>query len=131
VSSSSPVILIVEDDRDTRLAICSILAEAEYRVLEADTGPAALDQVRRHHLDAILLDLGLPLMNGLDVAQLLNRDPLTASIPIVALTGSWLADQPGHLFSAGFSGALRKPFRAPELLATVRGILQGHPQLDF
>jgi CheY-like chemotaxis protein len=119
----APVILLVDDDPDILAALGSVLLSEGFRVLQASTGPEAIFLARQHQPDLLLLDLGLPGMNGLDVAQLLNEDPLTASLAIIALTGSWLATHPRHLREAGFSGALRKPFRMAELLFEVRTAL--------
>lgn len=125
------LILVVEDDADTLTALSALLGGDGYRILEARTGRDALGAARQHSPDLILLDLGLPEMNGLDVADQLRKDPLAAAIPIVALTGSWLADAPGNLYAAGFAGALRKPFRAEKLLETVAGVLRARVSARF
>jgi len=124
-----PLILVAEDDPDMIGAVSTLLMEAGYDVAEARTGFAVLDRALHVRPDLVLLDFGLPEMNGLDVAQLLNGDPNTATIPVVALTGSWLAADPRNLRANGFAGALRKPFRAPQLLAEVRRVLSGDPRL--
>jgi CheY-like chemotaxis protein len=124
-TGGAAVILIVEDHDDTRSMVRSVLATHGYHALEASSGPEALRAARTLRPDLILLDLGLPGMNGLDVAQLLNQSPETASTPLVALTGSWLGSDPAALAGIGFVGALRKPFRSPELLAEVARVLQG------
>jgi CheY-like chemotaxis protein len=129
------LILIVEDQDEIRTSLRSVLDAGGYRAVEASTGTEALEIARTLRPDMILLDLGLPEMNGLDVAQLLNREAETASIPIVALTGSWLGSDPVALADVGFVGALRKPFRAPTLLAEVSRVLgtaeHGHPDDVF
>lgn len=119
----TPLILVVEDEEDNLIALCQILRQDGYRVLEARTGQEAIAAARAAQPAAILMDLALPGMNGLDVAQLLKRDPQTAGIPIVALTGSWLGEDRERLLAAGFAGALRKPFRAPALVAELRSVL--------
>jgi uncharacterized protein (TIGR02284 family) len=125
--SASPLILVVEDDPDTLSAVAAILSTEGYRIIEASSGSEGMRMARTSRPDAILLDLGLPEINGLDLAQLLSRDPLTAAIPLIALTGSWLAADPLVLREAGFAGALRKPLRAPLLVAQVReALLRAH-----
>lgn len=120
---AAPLILVVEDEPDTLAALDAILAREGFRVVKERSGTAAVEKARQQQPDLVLLDLGLPGMNGLDVAALLQRDPITAATPLIALTGSWLASEPTSLRQVGFSGAIRKPFRASELLAEVRKAL--------
>jgi uncharacterized protein (TIGR02284 family) len=123
MTPASPLILVVEDDPDMLSAVAAILVREGYRVMEECTGTGALDLAREQAPDLILLDLGLPGMNGIDVAQHLAEDPRTASTPIVALTGSWLATVPNGLQDVGFVRALRKPVHSADLLAAVRAVL--------
>jgi CheY-like chemotaxis protein len=67
--------------------------------------------------DAVLLDLVLPRLDGVEVARRLRNDPATADIRIIATTASWLGEKWDFLASAGFGGALRKPFTGAELFA--------------
>jgi CheY-like chemotaxis protein len=77
------VVLVVEDDRTVREALDLILSE-RYGVLHAADGPPALEAVRTEPPDLILLDLGLPTMDGLDV--LVRVKQLAPSVPVIVVT---------------------------------------------
>lgn len=114
-----PLVLIVDDDeRNLRLAR-EVLRAAGLRTIEGSTGAAGIALAGRHLPDLILMDLGLPDMDGASVARALGDDALTAGIPVVAFTalpqaGDWYRD-------AGFAGYLEKPFDVGELPDRVRG----------
>ncbi len=80
-------------------------------MLEAASGDDALRLAREHLPDAVLVDLAMPGLNGLDAAQLLKQDPDTVAIPLIAMTASWLARGP-------------KP---PVLLAELARVLSSRP----
>jgi CheY-like chemotaxis protein len=71
----------------------------------------------------VLLDLVLPRLDGVEVARRLRNDPATADIRIIATTASWLGEKWDFLASAGFDGALRKPFTGAELFAKLEHVL--------
>jgi CheY-like chemotaxis protein len=83
---SGETILIVEDDESLRVALADALAGLGYEVIEAGTGREALALATRFVPDLILLDLGLPDLDGLFVARKLQERPETASIVVAALT---------------------------------------------
>jgi CheY-like chemotaxis protein len=80
-------ILLVEDSKFIRLVTERALARAGYTVASAGDGEEALQAARQKLPDLILLDMLLPKMSGPDVLRALKRDPATAEIPVVALTG--------------------------------------------
>ena len=80
-------ILLVDDSKFLRLATERALARAGYAVTSAGDGEQALAMAREAMPDLILLDMLLPKMTGLDVLKALKKDPATAKIPVVALTG--------------------------------------------
>lgn len=80
-----PVVLVVDDDEVSRLFAHDILAET-YRVLVAEDGPQALETVRGHAADLVLLDIHMPGMSGFDVCRRLKADPATKAIPVIFLT---------------------------------------------
>jgi len=120
-------VLVAEDDDDLRSAIVKLLEIHGYSIVEATAGAEALAATRSGDVDLILLDLGLPGINGL-VARELRQDARTAGIPVVAITGSWIANDVDALSAAGFSGGLRKPFSAAELAAMVAALLPAAPR---
>jgi len=80
-------ILLVEDSKFLRLATERALARAGYEVTSASDGEEGLRLARERKPDLILLDMLLPKMSGPDVLAALKKDPLTASIPVVVMTG--------------------------------------------
>lgn len=79
-------ILIVDDQRDNRLALKAILSSPAYRVLEADSERQALQHLLREECAVILLDVIMPETNGFELAALIKERPRTATVPIIFLT---------------------------------------------
>jgi len=82
----SATILLVEDNADNQEIYSIILAHHGYRVLQAFDGGHGVDLARAHGPDLILMDLTMPVIDGLEATRMLKADPATAAIPIVALT---------------------------------------------
>lgn len=122
-----PLILLAEDETAIRSALTLVLSREGYRVLEASSGDEAVRLACEHLPDAVLMDLAMPGLNGLDAAQLLKQKPDTSAIPLIAITASWLARDLNTLLSAGFHGAVLKPFTPPVLLAELERVLSSHP----
>ena len=80
----APCVLIVEDDAGNRLLLQRVLEESGYKVVATDDGPSALHAASNNDFDAIVLDLGLPGMDGLSVLTRLQR---TSRAPVLVLTG--------------------------------------------
>ncbi|MGA8442042.1 MAG: response regulator [Candidatus Sulfotelmatobacter sp.] len=100
-------ILLVEDSKFLRLATGRALAHAGYEMTFAGDGDEALLMARENLPDLILLDMMLPKMSGPDVLKALKKEPLTAAIPIVVLTGLSQANS-DRLLSDGASAFLTK-----------------------
>ena len=81
-----PCVLVVDDHKDTREAFVHELRAAGFRTAEAENGVLALKLAHELHPDAILLDYAMPMMDGLQAAHCLKRDPRTSNIPIVMVT---------------------------------------------
>jgi len=102
-------VLVVDDEAPIRRALAANLKARGYDVDLAETGEQALELVARHHPDVVLLDLGLPGMDGYAVARALQAAPSQADAVIVALTG-WGAERDRTLTrQAGFHHHLTKP----------------------
>lgn len=117
-----PLILVVEDDAVLRFVTCTILSAAHYRVIEAGTGQQALVEVAAQHPDAILLDLGLPDMDGLDVIPQIHDSPIP---PIIVFSARGVEKDKVAAFDAGAVDYIEKPFVASDLLARMRSALGG------
>ena len=122
-------ILLVDDDEVLRNSLAEQLRLfEEFTTAEVGTGAAALERLKQDHFDAILLDVGLPDIDGREVCRLLRRNGVT--IPVIMLTG---ADSDADTILALDSGAndyVTKPFRLGVLLARLRAQLRQHEQSD-
>lgn len=115
-------ILLAEDDRAVRDAVDRALRGAGYQVQAVADGQAALDGARSPGLDALVLDLGLPLVDGLAVCRQLRGEG--SRVPILVLTArAGVADRVAGL-DAGADDYLTKPFALDELLARLRALLR-------
>ena len=117
-------VLIAEDEPDIRDLLAFHLEREGFEVARAATGDEALRQVSASVPDLLLLDLMLPLVNGLDVCRRLRADPRTASLPIVMLTarGEELDRVLG--LELGADDYIVKPFSPKEVVARVRAVLR-------
>jgi len=122
-------ILIVDDDVALRHALSEQLQlHEEFQVAEAETGEQALDMVKHGYFDAILLDVGLPDMDGRELCRLMRRSNVRS--PILMLTG---ADGDADTIlglDAGANDYIPKPFRLNVLLARIRAQLRQHEQSE-
>jgi CheY-like chemotaxis protein len=120
----APSILLVEDDPLLRHAFRLLLEDAGYRVVEAGTAAAAIDQAFSEKPALVLLDLGLPDRPGLDVAREITASPETAGMRVVALTGRVGAKERDACFAAGCSHFFTKPIEPRELLRRLPELME-------
>ena len=117
-----PSLLVVDDDPALRASLDRALRQDGYEVWSAGDGLAALDEVDRRVPDAILLDVGLPQLDGLAVCRRLRADGLR--VPVLMLTArDAVADRVAGL-DAGADDYLVKPFALAELYARIRALLR-------
>ncbi len=114
-----PLILLVEDNETIRNAFCILLEESGYRVLQAGSGQTALRMATDHAPDLVLLDIGLPDIDGLDVVRRLRAEEATAELPVVALTGHALETDRDACMAAGCTAYLTKPIDTQQLLRSL------------
>jgi two-component system cell cycle response regulator DivK len=116
----APLVLIVDDNERNLKLHRDVLRAAGLRTLEAATGAEAIALATTHAPDVILMDLGLPDMDGTDAARALAEDERTEQIPVVALTSLRLEDEGDRLRVAGFAGYLEKPISVTAFPEQVR-----------
>ena len=113
-------VLFVEDDAGARDGYVAYLTRCDYTVMPAATGGQALTLALSCTPDVIVLDLGLPDIDGWEVARQLKASKQTASIPIIALTGSGLPHERASAMRAGCDRHVAKPCEPADLVAEIR-----------
>jgi two-component system, OmpR family, KDP operon response regulator KdpE len=121
MSTDQVTILIVEDDPPIRRLLRATLGAHDYRVLEAPTGSDALSAMRHHRPDLVLLDLGLPDIDG---QALIARIREISPLPIVVLSSRGDEGAKVAALDAGADDYVTKPFGADELMARLRAALR-------
>ena len=116
-----PVVLVIEDDDETRAALVRDLTARGYRVSEAGDGHEAMLRWESRRPDVILLDLGLPDIDGLDIVRRIRRE---ATTPIVILSGRYEERQKVEALERGADDYVTKPFGVDELNARLRVALR-------
>src|SRR5712671_1627263 len=116
-------ILAVEDEPDIRNILRALLEGDQYRFIEAETAERGEIEARSHKPDLLLVDLGLPDGNGID---LIRRIRTWSPVPIIVLSARTMEEQKIAALDAGADDYVTKPFSAPELLARLRAALRRH-----
>jgi DNA-binding response OmpR family regulator len=119
-----PRVLVVEDDEDIALALQRSLRMEGYEVRIAADGEAALDAAGGFHPDLVVLDLGLPKLDGIEVARRLRSG---GDVPILMLTARDGVEDRVEGLDSGADDYLVKPFERQELLARLRALLRRRP----
>jgi two-component system KDP operon response regulator KdpE len=119
--SAGAMVLVVEDDDETRAALTRSLASRGYSVVDAPTGRAAIARWDARRPDVVLLDLGLPDMDGLRVVRHIRHE---AQTPIVILSGRYEEREKVEALESGADDYVTKPFGIDELDARLRVALR-------
>jgi CheY-like chemotaxis protein len=117
-------ILLVEDNPMNRRVAQFILKSQGYTVLEARDGQEALELLKTHLPDLILMDLQLPGLDGFTVTRIIKQDAATKGVPIVALTAYAMKGDAERALEAGCDGYITKPIDPDEFPQTVARYLQ-------
>jgi two-component system, chemotaxis family, chemotaxis protein CheY len=125
-------ILLVEDSPSTRAFLSTTIesggvdtgAVDELEIVEAGSGFEALKVLPHHKFDAILTDINMPDINGLELVSFLKNHPLYKSIPIMVISTESTAEDRKRAAALGAEEYVVKPFQAPELLAKLRKLLR-------
>ncbi len=124
VDSAGGRVLIVEDDQDIVDVLRRTLRAEGYEVRAATDGPEALEDLDDFAPDLVVLDLGLPGMDGMEVC---NRIRETSEVPVLMLTARADPEDRVAGLDTGADDYLVKPFDRSELLARIRALLRRHP----
>ena len=121
MTGDAAVILIIEDEPPIRRLLRTTLTAQDYRPIEAATGGEAMSALRHHRPDLVLLDLGLPDIDGL---ELIGRIRALGPVPIVVLSSRGDEAAKVRALDSGADDYVTKPFGADELMARIRAALR-------
>lgn len=122
--NAAMTVLIIDDESQIRKLLHLTLSGAGYRVLDADTGQAGLNQAATGRPDIIILDLGLPDLDGVEVVRRLRE---WSQIPVLILSVRDASDQKVAALEAGADDYITKPFDGMELIARLRALARRSP----
>jgi len=117
-------ILLVEDDAFTAAMVSKILTGGGHKVLKAADGLQGVAKAADEKPDLIVMDLGLPSMDGWAATRKLKSDAETKDIPIIALTANMTPDDREEAYNAGCDAFLTKPAAADTLLGRIAELLK-------
>lgn len=121
---AKPLILLVDDYVDTLELTAEFLQFKGYDVVTAMDGGAALTEARTRQPDVVLLDLSLPVVDGLEVMRRLRKDPATSGLRLVAFTAHALESKAAEARDAGCDGFITKPVAPDEMVKEIERQLQ-------
>ncbi len=111
-------ILLVEDNKVNRLIANAILTKVGIKVTEANNGEIALNLLRINHFDLVLMDMQMPVLDGISATQILRKE-ISKTIPVIALTAHALKSEESRCIEAGMNDFISKPFTEQKLLQTI------------
>jgi len=123
-ATGSAAVLVVDDDEGARGLVSLALRRVGLKVIEATSGQAALDILQSEMVGLVILDMAMPEMTGTDVVRALRSRAVTATLPILLMTGSGDEDSVVEGLNAGADDFLTKPVRLDELVARVKANLR-------
>lgn len=116
--------IMVVDDSPTDVAnLTKMLSKAGHTVLEATSGEAAIDLIRQHKPDCVVMDVVMPGVNGFQATRILSKDPATASIPIVVVSAKNQETDRVWALRQGAKEYLVKPVKEADLIAKISKVL--------
>ena len=121
-------LLIVDDERPIRLSLRTILSNFGFEIVEAARGEEALSLVRSESFDAVLLDINMPGMGGIEVCRLMRK--ASPRLPILMLTVQGGEERKVEALDAGADDYITKPFQLRELTARLRAAVRRSKSLD-
>jgi two-component system, cell cycle response regulator DivK len=124
-SNGKRTILLVEDNGDGQVIMKACLEHAGFRVLLAGDGAQSVAIARDSAPDVILMDLGLPVLDGWAAATEIRTDVATRDIPIIALTALAMPRDEQRAREIGMQGYLTKPAALTDILAAIERVLPG------
>jgi len=128
VIQTQGTVLIVDDERSIRVSLRTILSNIGFEIVEAARGEEALSLVRTAPFDAVLLDINMPGMGGVEVCRQMREG--SARLPIVMLTVQGSEDRKVEALDAGADDYITKPFQLRELIARLKSAVRRNKALE-
>ena len=120
---ANELILIVEDNEKNRKLARDVLQVKGYKTIESETAEEGLDLARSESPALILMDIQLPGIDGITALKQLRADPVTKSIPTIAITASAMTHNRQTMLAEGFDGYQTKPISLKDFLGEVERVL--------
>jgi signal transduction histidine kinase/ActR/RegA family two-component response regulator len=120
---SRPRILVVDDNAVNRKMVSGILAKGGYEIAMATQGLEAIDVLERQGADLVLMDIQMPVQDGLETTRQIRRKSRWSRLPVIAMTAHAMDGDRENCLAAGMSGYISKPVHAGHLLHTVERLL--------
>lgn len=117
-------LLIIEDDETIRSALRRLFEGEGYRVLTAADGTQLSDVLDDHPMDLIILDVGLPWINGFELAEMMKAHDDLKDIPLIFVSGRTSEEDVKRGFAAGADDYIKKPFDLEKIKKTVRTLIE-------
>ncbi len=124
-----PRLLLIEDNDLNRDALSRLLARQGFKVLSARDGAEGVELALQERPDLILMDLGLPLIDGHEATRLLRATPATAGIPVIALTAHAMETDRESALASGCDDFETKPVVVARLVGKIEALLRAHDRL--
>jgi CheY-like chemotaxis protein len=116
-------VLIAEDNAVNRELLRELLEIRGYTVVEACNGEEALQMIEQARPDILLLDLGMPVLDGTAVVRRIRENPRLATLPVLAVTAYAMQGDQEKILSSGFDGYLSKPINSSLLIQELERLL--------
>ena len=122
--------LIAEDNPVNRELLRELLEMRGFSVLEAPDGEQTLKQIEQTKPDILLLDLNMPVLDGVETLKRIRQDPELAGLPVLAVTAYAMRGDRERILSSGFDGYVSKPISPSELGTELERLLKLGPESD-
>jgi two-component system, cell cycle response regulator DivK len=118
------LVLLVEDDALSLKLMKDVLEANSYEVAQATNGPDALSMLNREIPDLVVMDIGLPGMDGVEVTRLMKQDSKTARVPVLAVSAYAMPEDEKRMRDTGCDAFITKPLHFAEFVAEIGRLLE-------
>jgi DNA-binding response OmpR family regulator len=124
MATSQKTVIVVEDEPDTAEMFAEMMRLNGYQVMKSYAGETAVSLIKKEKPDAVVLDIMMPDLSGLEVLRILRNDPALASIPVIVVSAKSLTSDIKQGMDAGASVYLAKPVAFMDLVAAVENAIR-------